>query len=212
SFTHAGVDVARRGVDRVVCGSDGQHLRAKRTAVVQDAALTANLDTVLSQAQKEIGEVSGEHFARLTEEALRRLNKPAALAQCGLIARLPQSLAAGSPPLNGQPQGSTVSDRTPLEQAQLVRETLTRAIERLKPSDTAAGSPGALQYQILNEEYLQGLPNKQIMTRLSISESTFHRNRREAIAILARELGTQEQRLAQRRQPSAVSSELPSVR
>ncbi len=49
-----------------------------------------------------------------------------------------------------------------------------------------------MQYHILREEYVQGLPNKHIMTRHSISEGTFHRNRREAITILARELEEQE--------------------
>ena len=40
--------------------------------------------------------------------------------------------------------------------------------------------------------YLQGLLNKQIMARHSISEGTFHRNRRQAILTLARELENQE--------------------
>ena len=77
-----------------------------------------------------------------------------------------------------------------------MREVLARAIERLKPPDRAPalGAPEALQYHILREEYLLGLPNTQILTRHSISEGTFHRHRRRAIAILARELEQEEVR------------------
>jgi hypothetical protein len=60
----------------------------------------------------------------------------------------------------------------------------------LQPADQdrSRGAPSALQYNILREEYLLGKPNNQIIARHRISESTFHRNRREAIAILARDL------------------------
>jgi hypothetical protein len=69
---------------------------------------------------------------------------------------------------------------------------LAEAIERLKPPD---GVPEALQFHILREEYLLGRPNKQIMTCHSISEGTFHRNRRRAVAVLAVELARQEEQL-----------------
>lgn len=77
---------------------------------------------------------------------------------------------------------------------------LVAAIERLRPADRdpATSAAGELQYQILREEYLLSLPNKQIVARHHISESTFHRNRREAIVILARELAKQEDLLTRR--------------
>ena len=73
---------------------------------------------------------------------------------------------------------------------------IARAIERLKPPDRTPtlGAPEALQYYILREEYLLGMPNNQIMTRHSISEGTFHRNRRRAVAVLAQELAEEEER------------------
>ena len=37
------------------------------------------------------------------------------------------------------------------------------------------------------------LPNKQVAIRHGISEATFHRNRRDAVAVLARELAKQEE-------------------
>jgi hypothetical protein len=174
-------------MDRFFFGEDVQQLRAGLASTMQSAAMTADLPAVLNEAQQEIAQVSAAHIVRLTEQALRRLNNPAALADCDLIDRLPAVLAASA----GGP------DATPLERARALRDILTAAIEQLKPPDgDGIGAPAALQYHILREEYLQGLLNKQIMARHSISEGTFNRNRRQAIATLSRELENQERRLA----------------
>jgi hypothetical protein len=193
-LAHALADPARRVFDPLFFGPEVQRLRSNLAAVAQDAALTRseNFGALLSQAQAEIAEVSREHLVRLTAEALRRLNDPAALAECGLITRLPRTLAAAcATGANGQ-EGTD----TPLRQARAMREVLARAIERLKPPDrdAALGAPESLQYHILREEYLLGKPNNQIMTRHSISEGTFHRNRRRAVAILAQELAREEEK------------------
>jgi hypothetical protein len=191
--THALADLGRRVFDRLFFGHEVRHLRSNLAAVVQDAALTEDVGALLDQAREEIDVVSEEHLARLTGEALRRLNNPAALAECGLIGRVPRTLAARAG--GGDP---TTVETTPLGRARAVRELLVEAIERLKPPDPdlARDAPAALQHGILREEYVLGMPNKQIMTRRGISESTFHRNRRAAIAILARELAKQEDLLS----------------
>jgi hypothetical protein len=195
-LSHALVDVARRAFDRLFFGSEVRRLRSNLSTVVQDAALAEDLGPLLDHAQNEIAEVSADHLVRLMEEALRRLSSPAALAQCQLITRIPRTLAATrSPQFDSKP-----SEGTPLEQARALRQVLTQAIERLKPPDEQAGfgAPPALQYHILREEYLLGMPNKHIMVRHSISEGTFHRNRRRAIEILAQEVGKNEDLLSQR--------------
>ena len=76
-----------------------------------------------------------------------------------------------------------------------MRTILVSAIERLKPIDGNVGmeAPAALQYHILREEYVQDLQNKQIIGRHNLSEGTFNRNRRQAIAMLAEDLANQEQ-------------------
>lgn len=189
---HALAEDARRALDRLFFGSEVRHLRSNLSEVVQDAALTEDVGALLAQARAGLDEVSTEHLARLTGDALRRLNNPAALAESELIGRIPRSLAAVAA------ADATATEATPLQQARALREVLAEAIERLKPPDRDLGreAPAALQYHILREEYLLGMPNKQIMARHGISESTFHRNRRAAIAILAREMGKQEELLA----------------
>lgn len=202
-LAHAASDPIRRGLDRIFFGSDVQRLRSSLSTVVQDAALTEDrhFGALLSQAQTELEEVSAEHVARLTQEALRSLNAPGGLADCALAERLPRTLTevlrhdpdAGGEAINGATMPAAL---TPLERARALRTVLVRAIERLKPPDDGApGSPASLQFHILHEAYLLGRPNKQIMVRRGISESTFHRQRREAISVLSRDLIKQESRL-----------------
>lgn len=183
-LTHALVDIARRFLDRIFFDPAVRTVRSQLASAVQDAALSPDVGALLEEAQNIVEEASAGHFARLTEQALRSLNNPGALARAKLLDRLPRSLAA---------EGDLV---TPLLQAQALRNVIAAAIERLKIADDAGiSSPAALQYNILREEYLQGMPNRQIMTRHSISEGTFHRNRRQAIALLAQELSRHEDSL-----------------
>ncbi len=136
---------------------------------------------------------SPDGFPRLVQDALRHLNDPSTLSRCELIGRLPDSLVATRARC-GDAQGA---DSTPLRQSQALREVLCDALEGLKPAigDPRRGSPKALQYHILYEEYVRGMSTASIMVRHGISESTFHRQRREAISAIARELRKQEELL-----------------
>ena len=200
-LAHALGDPIRRVLDRLFFGSDVQRLRSSLSSVVQDAALTQDhtFGALLNQAQTELREVSIKHQARLTQEALRRLNTPAGLADCALAEQLPCTIATmlrRDPAANGAGDGK-LTEPTPLERARALRAALIQAVERLRPADDGdPGAPTALQYHILHEAYVLGRPNKQIVVRRGISESTFHRNRRDAISVLSRELVRQEERLA----------------
>lgn len=132
-----------------------------------------------------------EQFVHLTEEALRCLNNPAALARCDLSIHIPASLVSV---LKRRPE-----DRqpTPLELAPAVREILTQAMERLRPAgnENRRDSQASLLHQVVHDEHVLGRPNASIMIRLSISERTFYRYRREGVNAIARELWVQERRL-----------------
>ena len=43
-------------------------------------------------------------------------------------------------------------------------------------------------YVVLHDAYVEGVPNREIMARLYISEGTFNRTRRNALRALARSL------------------------
>lgn len=191
-LSHALIDVGRHWLDRLFFSGEVRALRSNLSGAVQDAALTPRLGDVISDAQRELDQAAATHLARITEDALRRLNNPAALAACDLAAQIRLVLAAAAV----EEAGVVAGELTPLQRARLLRATLLQTIDSLKPSTAEALSPAALHHEILREEYVDGIPNRQIMLRHSISESTFHRIRRDAILILARELSEQEDLLA----------------
>jgi hypothetical protein len=173
--------------------------RRPDTAVDTEVLPTSGEELISSIDQRRNGhaETRGEDFVQPLEEALRKLNSPAVLASCRLMSVLPHTLA-----LAWEMEGKMpIAQPTPLEQAHALRGVLDEAIERLNAGTGTEPDRGhvrsnALHYKILREEYVQGLTTKAIMLRHSISESTFHRHRREAILILARELQGKEARLA----------------
>jgi len=193
-LTHAAPEYARAFFDRLVFAGDVRQIRSRLSAVMQEAATTPDLTPLLTQARTELQAAQSEHDARLVELALRRLNNPGALGRCDLKARIPATLRVEAARANGD------SGLTPVEEAKLLRQILADSIAGLQSDEadrsTATRKASDLFFNILNDEYLQGIPNKQIMRRYAIGEGTFHRYRREAIALLTSELLARESRLA----------------
>ncbi len=80
---------------------------------------------------------------------------------------------------------------THLDLGKAVHSMLAEAIEKLRPGASPAGDPPPREwypYLILHDAYLEGVPNRDIMSRLYVSEGTFSRTRRAALRALARAL------------------------
>ena len=80
---------------------------------------------------------------------------------------------------------------THLDLGKAVYGTLADAIEKLRPGPTPAVDPPPREwypYLILHDAYLEGISNRDIMSRLYISHGTFSRTRRTALRALARAL------------------------
>ncbi len=160
---------------------------------------------VASDVEEPPAPLPREDLVRMTEEALRRLNNPATLATCALGSRIPRTLAAFS-----GSQRTLTSESTPLEQARALRAALVSCIERMKTEGPLHSMEAEnLPYIILHDEYVLGRPNNQIMTRHSMSESTFHRYRRGAMWALAAELERHEDLLARDNTGHGGSAPLP---
>ena len=129
------------------------------------------------------------------DESLRHLHQPAFLSQCQLISLLAGSLAS----IPFRDKGNETLELAPLEKAQALREVLMAAIEQLRPPGAPTGlrAPGALQFHILHERYVEARPVAYILTSLNIAEATYFRNRKDAILALARHLGAQEESIRQ---------------
>lgn len=138
------------------------------------------LANLVEQGQPEVSPLQPAQIsAKDVETALRHLFDYAYLGQHPLIElKLVRSrLPAG-----------TV---THLDQGKAVYSVLAEAIEKLRPEDRLPGEPPPREwypYLILHDAYLEGIPNRDIMARLYISEGTFSRTRRAALRAVARTL------------------------
>lgn len=126
-------------------------------------------------------------WIRLTEEALRKLNNPAALGQCALADHLARTLDRR----NGQAGA-------PLRHQQL-RAVLVEAIGRLKPAEDMVPGEQSRYFRTLHDEYVLGHSTAQIAIRNAVGERTVFRDRRDAIRALAQDLAAQEAALAESR-------------
>jgi hypothetical protein len=215
------VVVVRRGafLDRLLYGRAGGALRSQLGALTERVARQPDTLSALADARETVGalvrapEAEGAHPSSpeetaqaslrvLVEGALRRLNDLPALSENPLLERLPEAA--------GPARRSTPAPV--LERAAGLREALTQAIGRLRPQGPRPnpGPQGAqggwLHYLVLQEAYVEGRPNKQIMQRYYLSEGTFHRARRRAIDVLAADLA---ERSALPGQPSGTPAPGP---
>ncbi|HEU0297537.1 MAG TPA: hypothetical protein VFR47_32645 [Anaerolineales bacterium] len=112
-------------------------------------------------------------FIKLVEEALRHLPDTVTLGQSALAEKMP---------IRGQSH---------IERGKQLQALLTSSIEAFKPADKRPPEPLPrvwYNHAVLYDAYVEGVPNREIMARLYISEGTFHRTRRNAIRGLARML------------------------
>ena len=92
------------------------------------------------------------------------------------------------------PAGAT----THLDRGKLVYTILAEAIEKLGRRANCRLThrrPNGTAYLILHDAYLEGIPNRNIMARLYISEGTFNRTRRAALRAVTRTLEEMEAEL-----------------
>jgi len=85
--------------------------------------------------------------------------------------------------------------KTHLERGKMVYAIVLEALEKMRPGRDIPRDPPPREwypYIILHDAYLDDIPNRDIMSRLYISEGTFNRTRRTAIRSLARTLAEME--------------------
>ena len=126
------------------------------------------------------------NFEHMVEQGLQHLSDYILLGQSGLVAEL------------------AIEGATHIERGRVLRDDLLRAIDSLRPAGPRPGDIPAREwhaYTILHDAYVEDIPNRDIMTRLYVSEGTFNRQRRKALHAVARAL------LETRRPPVAASLE-----
>jgi hypothetical protein len=140
--------------------------------LVAESQVSANeMDSAAGSLLVSISIEPDADFIRLVEEALRHLPDTIILGQSALADRL------------------SITGESHIERGKHLQEFLTVSIELLKPSDVRPPEPLPrvwYNYAVLQDAYVECVPNREIMARLYISEGTFNRTRRNAIRGLAR--------------------------
>src|SRR4030095_5634664 len=114
-----------------------------------------------------------EEFIKMVEDALRHLPDTVTLGQSPLAEKI------------------VVRGESHVDRGKRLQEILTSSIEAFRPAERRPPEPLPrvwYNHAVLHDAYVEGVPNREIMARLYISEGTFHRTRRNAIRGLARML------------------------
>jgi hypothetical protein len=76
-----------------------------------------------------------------------------------------------------------------VERGKRLQNILREAVQSLRPEGERPPEPLPREWYnfvVLHDAYVQGVPNREVMARLYVSEGTFHRTRRQAVRGVAR--------------------------
>ena len=142
-----------------------------RQLVTESQAQAIELSTIADEMIAAITTNPDTDFIKLVEESLRRYSDYIALGQSPLA------------------DWAGITAESHIERGKQLQKFLADAIESFRPAGTRPREPLPrvwYSYAVLYDAYVEGVPNREIMARLYISEGTFHRTRRNAIRGLAR--------------------------
>jgi hypothetical protein len=144
-----------------------------RAVEAESAANAEDLKAATGEMLDSISVQTDDEFIKIVEEALRHLPDTVTLGQSALAAKI------------------SIKADTHIERGKQLQELLTNSIEAFKPGEKRPPEPLPrvwYNHAVLHDAYVEGVPNREIMARLYISEGTFNRTRRNAIRGLARML------------------------
>ncbi|MEP6895584.1 MAG: hypothetical protein ABI986_08260, partial [Chloroflexota bacterium] len=133
----------------------------------------AELKSVTGSMLDSISVQTDDELIRMVEDALRHLPDTVSLGQSQLAEKI------------------MVKSESQIERGKQLQVLLTSSIEAFKPAEKRPPEPLPrvwYNHAVLHDAYVEGVPNREIMARLYISEGTFNRTRRNAIRGLARML------------------------
>jgi hypothetical protein len=144
-----------------------------RQLVAESQAQANELNLIAGEMIAAISANSDSEFIRVVEEGLRHLS---------------DYITLGQSPLANQ---MNITADSQIECGKQLNKLLIDSIESLRPAEKRPPEPLPrvwYSYAVLHDAYVEGVPNREIMARLYISEGTFNRTRRNALRGLARML------------------------
>ena len=131
------------------------------------------LNSIAGEMIAAISVNSDLEFVKTVEEGLRHLSDYITLGQSTLA------------------RDMNITAESQIEGGKQLHKLLIDSIESLRPAEKRPPEPLPrvwYSYSVLHDAYVEGVPNREIMARLYISEGTFNRTRRNALRGLARML------------------------
>jgi hypothetical protein len=154
-----------------------RHKPVRRNRIEQTASEARSYEANLQARSEELLTTlitsPDPEFVKLVEDGLRNLTDFISLGQSSL------------------PEMLGVSGNTHVEKGKGVQQRLMEAVEALRPAQDCPGEPASREwhsYVVLHDAYWERIPNSDIISKLYISEGTFHRTRRAAVRSVARVL------------------------
>jgi len=142
-----------------------------RQLVAESQASVIELDLIADDLIDAIATNPDQDFIKIVEEGLRHLPDYIVLGQSALADRI------------------VVKGESHIERGKQLHKFLIESIESLRPAEKRPPEPLPrvwYNHAVLYDAYVEGVPNREIMARLYISEGTFNRTRRNALRGLAR--------------------------
>lgn len=148
--------------------------------IIQSRRITNYIDQFVQLPMKHIQTSSDLIPVQWVEEALQNFYNYSFLGDSPLINLKQVKKLLSAPAI------------TYLDRGKAVHQVVFEAVEKLRPQTIVPKEPFPREwfsYLILHDAYIEGLPNRDIIAKLYVSEGTFHRTRRSALRSVTRVLG-----------------------
>lgn len=174
NYSQGDLDLLSEVADQIGTIVSLSNLQPKISQMIAQSEINeSEADLIAGEMMTTIGKNPDQEFIKIVEEGLRHLSDYIALGQCTLADKL------------------DVKASSHIERGRVLQKTVIESIELLRPAEKRPPQPLPrvwYNHAVLHDAYVEGVPNREIMARLYISEGTFNRTRRNAIRGLARVL------------------------
>jgi hypothetical protein len=160
-------DVAEH-VGKIVSLRDGMQ---SSQPVYETKTQNTNISSAADEMIASISTSPDTEFVKQVEDGLRHFSDYIALGQSSLA------------------DWAGIQAESHVERGKLLQKLLADSIDSFRPAGARPAEPLPrvwYSYAVLYDAYVEGVPNREIMARLYISEGTFNRTRRNALRGLAR--------------------------
>jgi hypothetical protein len=171
-YSYGDLDLLSEMADHIGTIVSLSNLQPQLSRIITQSEINqSEANVVAGEMLEAIGTNPDQEFIKIVEEGLRHLSDYIVLGQSLLADKL------------------DIQAVSHVERGRELQKIIIDSIELLRPAEKRPPEPLPrvwYNHAVLHDAYVEGVPNREIMARLYISEGTFNRTRRNAIRGLAR--------------------------